>query len=115
LIFLTQTDKDASIVVGGEKNLGIPALVKYPFYDARTRTQKFPFRSAAMLSAIFTQLIVSFFTRNLFGVGYFPRCCDVLNVYAPGNTKNPNGVVQSSSGAALIDSAMNVSFFTTFN
>ena len=90
-------------------------LVEYPFYDSRTHTQKFPFRSAAMLSAIFAQLIVSFFTRNLLGDGYFPRCCDVLNVYSPGNTKNPNGVVQSSSGAALIDCAMNVSLFSAFN
>ncbi|XP_001601020.3 high-affinity choline transporter 1 [Nasonia vitripennis] len=94
-------------ISGGEKSLGIPVLVEYPFYDYRTHTQKFPFRSAAMLSAIFAQLIVSFFTRNLLGDGYFPRCCDVLNVYAPGNAKNANGVVQSSSGAALLDCAMN--------
>ncbi|XP_011499573.1 PREDICTED: high-affinity choline transporter 1-like [Ceratosolen solmsi marchali] len=94
-------------ISGGEKDLGIPAFVEYPFYDSRTHTQKFPFRSAAMLSAIFAQLIVSFFTRNLLGGGYLPRCCDILNVYAPGNTKNLNGVVQSSSGAALIDNTMN--------
>ncbi|KAJ8675738.1 hypothetical protein QAD02_011524, partial [Eretmocerus hayati] len=87
-------------ISGGEKSLGIPVLVEYPWYDSRTHTQKFPFRSAAMLSAIFAQLLVSLVTRNLLGEGYLPRCCDLLSVYAPGKA---NGVVQSSSGAALID------------
>lgn len=58
---------------------------------------------------MFTQLLVSFFTRNLLGKGYFPRCCDVLSVYSPGKSKDQIGVVQSSSGAALIDTAANVS------
>lgn len=102
-------------ISGGEKSLGIPVFVEYPYYDVRTHTQKFPFRSLAMLGSILVQLIVSFFTRNLLGEGFFPRCCDVLDVYAPGNLQSKNGanggVVQSTSGAALIDCAMNVSVF----
>lgn len=99
---------------GGEKSLGIPVFVEYPLYDSRTHTQKFPFRSLAMLAALFAQLIVSFVTRNLLGGAYLPRCCDPLDVYAPGGSKNPNGVVPSSSGAALLDCAMNVSFNYSF-
>ena len=64
-----------------------------------------------MLSAIFSQLIVSFFTRNLLGRGYFLHCCDVLNVYTSGNMKNANGVIQRCSGAALMDCSLNVSLF----
>ncbi|XP_076223759.1 high-affinity choline transporter 1 isoform X1 [Nomia melanderi] len=90
---------------GGEKGLGVPALIEYPFYDTETQTQKFPFRTGAMLAALFTQLITSFFTRNLLGKGYFPRCCDVLSVYSPGKSKDQSGVVQSSSGAALMDTS----------
>lgn len=90
---------------GGERGLGIPALIEYPFYDARTHTQKFPFRTTAMMIALFTQLCTSFLTRNLLGKGYFPECCDVLSVYSPGKSKEPSGVVQSSSGAALMDSS----------
>nr|XP_034191242.1 high-affinity choline transporter 1-like [Osmia lignaria] len=90
---------------GGEKGLGVPALFEYPFYDTETQTQKFPFRTGAMLVALFTQLITSFFTRNLLGKGYFPRCCDVLSVYSPGKSKDQSGVVQSSSGAALMDTS----------
>lgn len=92
-------------VAGGEKGLGIPALIEYPFYDEETQTQKFPFRTAAMIAALLTQIITSFFTRNLLGKGYFPRCCDVLSVYSPGKSKDQSGVVQSSSGAALMDSS----------
>ncbi|XP_076753581.1 high-affinity choline transporter 1 [Xylocopa sonorina] len=90
---------------GGEKGLGVPALIEYPFYDTETQSQKFPFRTGAMIVALFTQLITSFFTRNLLGKGYFPRCCDVLSVYSPGKSKDQTGVVQSSSGAALMDTS----------
>ncbi|CAK9797346.1 High-affinity choline transporter 1 [Anthophora plagiata] len=90
---------------GGEKGLGVPALIEYPFYDTETQSQKFPFRTGAMIVALFTQLITSFFTRNLLGKGYFPRCCDVLSVYSPGKSKDQSGVVQSSSGAALMDTS----------
>lgn len=99
-------------VSGGEKGLGVPALIEYPFYDVETQTQKFPFRTGAMVAALFTQLITSFFTRNLLGKGYFPRCCDVLSVYSPRKSKDQSGVVQSSSGAALMEtSSVNVSHF----
>ncbi|XP_014232202.1 high-affinity choline transporter 1-like isoform X1 [Trichogramma pretiosum] len=95
-------------ISGGEKSLGIPTFVEYPFYDHQTHKQKFPFRSTAMLASVFVQLTVSFFTRNLLGQGYLPGCCDVLSVYAP-NAKNPaNGVAPSSSGAALLDCTLNV-------
>ncbi|XP_026296482.1 high-affinity choline transporter 1 isoform X2 [Apis mellifera] len=90
---------------GGEKGLGVPALIEYPFYDVETQSQKFPFRTGAMLVALCTQLVTSFFTRNLLGKGYFPRCCDVLSVYSPGKSKDQSGVVQSSSGAALMDTS----------
>ncbi|CAL1675731.1 unnamed protein product [Lasius platythorax] len=92
-------------LAGGEKGLSIYPLIEYPFYDARTRTQKFPFRTAVMIIALFTQLFTSFLTRNLLGKGYFPECCDVLSIYSPGKSKEPSGVMQSSSGAALMDSS----------
>lgn len=90
---------------GGERGLGIIPLIEYPFYDTKTRTQKFPFRTAVMIIALFTQLFTSFLTRTLLGKGYFPQCCDVLNIYSPGKSKEPSGVMQSSSGAALMDSS----------
>jgi hypothetical protein len=93
------------IFLGGERGLGILPLIEYPFYDVKTRTQKFPFRTFIMIIALFTQLFTSFLTRTLLGKGYFPECCDVLSIYSPGKSKDPSGVVQSSSGAALMDSS----------
>lgn len=90
---------------GGERGLGIRPLIEYPFYDTKTRTQKFPFRTAVMIIALFTQLFTSFLTRTLLGKGYFPQCCDVLSIYSPGKSKESSGVMQSSSGAALMDSS----------
>ncbi|XP_012538120.2 high affinity choline transporter 1 [Monomorium pharaonis] len=89
---------------GGERGLGIRPLIEYPFYDTKMRTQKFPFRTAVMIIALFTQLFTSFLARTLLGKGYFPQCCDVLNIYTPTRSKE-SGVVQSSSGAALMDSS----------
>ena len=68
-----------------------------------------------MLSALFTQLLVSFLTKNLLGKGYFPRWCDILSVYSPGKIENQTRVIQSSSGAALIDSTINVSCIKIHN
>lgn len=90
---------------GGERGLGILPLIEYPFYDKRTRTQKFPFRTAVMIIALFTQLFTSYLARTLLGKGYFPQCCDVLSIYSSGKSKESSGVVQSSSGAALMDSS----------
>lgn len=90
---------------GGERGLGIRPLIKYPFYDTKTRTQKFPFRTAVMIIALFIQLFTSFLARTLLGKGYLPQCCDVLNIYSPGKSKESSGVMQSSSGAALMDSS----------
>ncbi|XP_025075794.1 high-affinity choline transporter 1-like isoform X3 [Pogonomyrmex barbatus] len=92
-------------LAGGERGLGILPLIEYPFYDTKTRTQKFPFRTAVMIIALFTQLFTSFLARTLLGKGYFPQCCDVLSIYSPGKSKESSGVMQSSSGAALMDSS----------
>ncbi|XP_066602901.1 high affinity choline transporter 1-like [Prorops nasuta] len=92
-------------IAGGEKNLGLPALIEYPFFDHVTQTQRFPFRTAIMILAIFTHLVVSYFSRNLFGKGYCPEYCDVLNVYSPGKQKDQPTVAQSHSGVALVDSS----------
>ncbi|PSN56134.1 hypothetical protein C0J52_03354 [Blattella germanica] len=52
--------------VGGEKRLGIPAAVKFPYYDEATQTQKFPFKTVCMLCALITHLLVSKLTSMAF-------------------------------------------------
>ncbi|XP_012276266.1 high affinity choline transporter 1 [Orussus abietinus] len=94
-------------VAGGEKSLGIPTLIEFPFYDHESKMQKFPFRTCIMIGALLTQLLVSTFTRNVLGRGYLPKCTDVLGIYSSGIPKDRTGVIQSSSGAALLDDAVN--------
>ncbi|KAK0088463.1 hypothetical protein PV325_011992 [Microctonus aethiopoides] len=95
---------------GGEKELGLPPLIHFPYFDHRTQVQKFPFRTAVMATSVLIQLTVSFFTRNIFGGSTCcPRCCDFLGIYSSGKSKeHQSGVAQSNSGAALllIDSAI---------
>lgn len=44
---------------GGEKMLGLPALIHYPGYDEENEVQLFPFRTTAMVLSLFTLAFVS--------------------------------------------------------
>ena len=69
--------------LGGEDIVGIPAFIKYPFYDPALG-QLFPFRTFAMLSSLFTLLFISTLSKILFEDGYlqpkfdFFRC--IVNI-----------------------------------
>lgn len=45
---------------GGEKLVGIPTLIEYPFYDAATDQQYFPFRMFAMVASMITLIVCSY-------------------------------------------------------
>jgi hypothetical protein len=69
-------------ISGGEKRLGIPAVIKFPYYDAVTQTQKFPFKTLCMLCAISAHLLVSTAVRLLFERRYLEADkWDVLNAF----------------------------------
>ena len=51
---------------GGEKGLDIPAVMKFPYYDEETRTQKIPFKTICMLCSLITHMIVSKLANTLF-------------------------------------------------
>lgn len=44
---------------GGEKLLGLPALIHYPGWDAENEVQLFPFRTMAMVLSLFTLAFIS--------------------------------------------------------
>ncbi|VVC91096.1 unnamed protein product [Leptidea sinapis] len=46
-------------LTGGEKLLGLPALVHYPGWDAENEVQLFPFRTLAMTLSLFTLAFIS--------------------------------------------------------
>ncbi len=50
-------------LAGGEKLIGMPPLIKYPWYDETEREQLFPFRTLAMLLSMSGLLLVSLLTK----------------------------------------------------
>ena len=50
-------------ICGGEKIIGLPVLLEYPFYDSKAKEQLFPFRTFAMGSSLFALVVVSLIAR----------------------------------------------------
>lgn len=64
-------------ILGGEKVLGIPAVIQYPYYI--DGVQYFPFRTLSMLVTTVTLLSVSWLTRRLYEADRLP---DPLHVFS---------------------------------
>nr|XP_053641791.1 high-affinity choline transporter 1-like [Cherax quadricarinatus] len=71
-------------VLGGESMIGIPPIIKYPWYDEENEVQLFPFRTLAMVLSGLFLVFMSMFTRWVFETGRLPpkydffRC--VINI-----------------------------------
>ncbi|XP_064458526.1 high-affinity choline transporter 1-like [Ornithodoros turicata] len=64
--------------LGGEDIIGLPAVIKYPFYD-EVDGQLFPFRTLAMVTSMISLLAVSTLFRTLFESGKIPARFDVFH------------------------------------
>ena len=53
-------------LAGGENLIGIPALIKYPFYDYDTQTQYFPHKTLAMVISLLCILVGSSLARWIY-------------------------------------------------
>lgn len=60
-------------ITGGESLIGIPAAIKYPFYQTDGDFQNFPFRSMSMVVAFLVLLSVSYLTNYLFDSGILSK------------------------------------------
>ncbi|CAL1292309.1 unnamed protein product [Larinioides sclopetarius] len=65
--------------LGGEEIVGLPAVIKYPFYREETAEQLFPFRTLAMLMSLTTLLSVSRTSKWLFETGRIPPQMDIFH------------------------------------
>lgn len=54
---------------GGEPQLGLPPLIRYPGYDEEGERQLFPFRTMAMIMSLVTLAAVSWWTKWIFETG----------------------------------------------
>ena len=50
-------------LAGGENLIGLPPLIKYPWYDEAAGMQMFPFRTVAMILSMASLILVSLLTR----------------------------------------------------
>jgi hypothetical protein len=64
--------------LGGEDIVGLPPIIKYPYYSADSG-QLFPFRTFAMLMSFTTLLTVSAATKWLFESGRLPPNLDIFH------------------------------------
>ena len=67
-------------VLGGERMLGVPAIIEYPLYS-QTYGQRFPFKSLAMVCTFITIVAVSFLTKYLFENNIAPASWDFFSVF----------------------------------
>lgn len=64
-------------LAGGEATLGVPILIKYPFYN-EADGQLFPFKTLCMLISMISILSVSFVTKYIFEHAILPAKMDVF-------------------------------------
>ncbi|XP_005091010.1 high-affinity choline transporter 1 [Aplysia californica] len=67
--------------MGGESTLGIPAVIKFPWYDEVYGSQMFPFRTLSMLISLFTLILVSYLTEFLFTSECLPLDMDFYGCF----------------------------------
>lgn len=68
-------------VGGGESTIGMPAFIKYPYYDEETGQQLFPFKTLSMIVSFLTIIIVSYSLRFLFKKKILPVKLDFLHCF----------------------------------
>lgn len=64
---------------GGEDIMGLPPIIKYPFYNKELGGQLFPFRTFAMISSLTILLSVSTLAKKLFESGRLPAKYDIFH------------------------------------
>ncbi|KAL5021608.1 hypothetical protein ScPMuIL_000763 [Solemya velum] len=76
-------------VLGGEKLLKLPPVIKFPFFDEQLG-QLFPFKSFAMICSYIGIIGVSFVTDRMFRNGYVPQKYDIFGCIERSKTKKRN-------------------------
>ena len=65
-------------VAGGDENLKVPAIIKYPGYNEETYSQAFPFKTLSMVVTSVTLVATTYLSIWLFESGMLPRRFDVF-------------------------------------
>ena len=65
-------------VAGGDENLKVPAMIKYPGYNEETYGQAFPFKTLSMIVTSVTLISTTYLSIWLFESGILPRRFDIF-------------------------------------
>ncbi|XP_064476551.1 high-affinity choline transporter 1-like isoform X3 [Ornithodoros turicata] len=97
-------------LISGEPSMGVPVLLRYPFYDEDTG-QRFPFRTFCMFLSFTSLLLFSKLTEHLFHSGALAPHLDYWNCYPdlhpppkepePDQPVNPIDVVPSNMESSV--------------
>ncbi|XP_076454747.1 high-affinity choline transporter 1-like [Babylonia areolata] len=69
----------AALRIGaGEPTVDLPALIRYPYYDEESGSQRMPFRAVAFVASLLCLVGVSWAANVCFRRHVLPACCDVL-------------------------------------
>lgn len=86
--------------------MGVPAVIKFPYYDAVTDTQKFPFKTLCMLCALCAHYLASTGARLLFEHGYLEADkWDILNGFPHLSSKKAE--IQLTEGSSELSLSSN--------
>jgi high affinity choline transporter 7 len=67
---------------GGEKLVGLPPLIKFPYYDPVDNVQLFPFRTLSMAISFVTIICVSYLTKYIFESDCVSKRFDWFHCYS---------------------------------
>ncbi|XP_013391333.1 high-affinity choline transporter 1 [Lingula anatina] len=100
-------------VLSGEPLLGLRAVLRWPWYEAETDFQPFPYRTGCMLLSLITILLVSHVTNVAFRAGWLPRRCDVFHGVLGGQIeKEATSETQTAQkGAKEMDDGVSLDVF----
>ncbi len=70
-----------TLFIPGEVLLGIPALIKYPWFEEETGYQLFPFKTLTAVINFITVIVVSIATNYMFKDGRVSKKYDFLNAF----------------------------------
>ena len=78
-------------IIGGESLIGLPAAVKFPYYDEASHKQYFPFKTLAMLVSLASIVCVSLLARFIYSFFVPKEKLDyaLLNRYSSSQVKKP--------------------------
>ncbi|GFR58765.1 high-affinity choline transporter 1 [Elysia marginata] len=65
-------------VAGGDPNLKVPAIIKFPGYDEETYVQAFPYKTLSMMVSSVTLVAFTYLSIWLFESGLLPRRFDIF-------------------------------------